>query len=128
MSRKLEIELELRIVRKCVEDAIAQGYHVSLNDGEETVVHKSTDVEKIMGAAFSTDEDYLVFYKDTGKLAGAAAHPLHEGKPQNFMDKIGWAHFIYGNVQDVLSDYSANAQTESIVRGATELAEQYNDQ
>jgi len=125
MSRKLEIELELRILRKCAEDAIAQGFFVSLNDGEETVVKKSRNIEEIMTAAFSTDEDYLYFYEKSDTLAGAAAHDSHNSEPQKFWNMIGWAYFIYGNVQDVLSDYAGNAKTDAIVKGALELGAQY---
>lgn len=110
MSRKLEIELELRIVRKCAEDAIAMGYFVSVNDGEETTVKRSKDIDVIMAACLSTDEDYLIFHaKENGEFK-----------------KLGWARFIYGNVQDVLSDYSANDITGQIVSGANTLAAQYD--
>lgn len=116
MPRKLEIELELRIVRKCAEDAIALGFTVGVNDGENTVLKRSTDIETIMKAVFSTDEDYLIFYWGTIGLPNGSK----EGA------KAGWARFIYGNVQDVLSDYSANGSTEEIVKGANALSDEYN--
>lgn len=125
MSRKLEIELETRIVRKCAEDAIAQGYAVSVNDGEETTLKKSTDITAIMAAICSTDEDYLIFHRNTGVHAGGAAHASHQGEPQTFWEKAGWARFIYGNVECVLSDYSANEATNAIVAGANALAAEY---
>ncbi len=113
--------IENRIARRVASDAIAQGFKVSVNDGEETVLHHSVDVEAIMSALGSTEEDYLYFYKDTGNLAGQSALKLHEGKPQNFHDKVGWVHLIWGNDEDLISNNSDNEITNAILAGAMSL-------
>lgn len=90
MSRKLEIELELKIAHKAIEGLLAAGYGVGVYDGEEETVKDSKDAEAIKKALFTTDEDYLIAYKDG--------------------TKAGWVWLIYGNVQDVISDYTVNLE------------------
>jgi hypothetical protein len=103
MSRELEIELELRIAMKAVRGLIASGYSVGVNDGEDTVLKCCKNPKKIKEALFSTDEDYLIAYKD--------------GK------KCGWVWLVWGNVQDVISDYSMNL--DPALKDANTYAEQY---
>jgi len=76
-----------------VKAALAAGFSVGVNDGEETVLTHCKDVETIMKALFSTDEDYLLFYR--------------EGETNHF----AWAWLIYGNGPDeVISDYTTNLE------------------
>jgi hypothetical protein len=104
MSRKLEIELEMRICEKAVEGLLAAGYAVSVNDGEETTVKNCTDKSIIMDAVFTTDEDYLLAYK--------------EG------EEDGWVRLIWGNVQDLISDYTTNL--EDAFKDANDFAASYD--
>ena len=105
MSRKLEIELEKRIFRAAVDGLLAAGWSLGLNDGEETVVKQTLDPEAIVAASFSTDEDILIAVdRKTGRNAG-------------------WVKFIYGNVEDVLSDYTTNL--EEALKPANALADTY---
>lgn len=88
------IRTEGKIFRKTVTEAIAAGYTVSLCDGEEWTVKKSTDKTAIIEAAFSTDEDILRLRRADGSA-------------------IGNLWFIYGNDgYDVISDYTASEEME----------------
>lgn len=100
---------ERAIAERLVTDAIAQGYQVSVNDGEAWVVKRSTDSKAIMAALFSTDEDYIRIRK--------------EGEDGS----VGTFTLIYGNDGwDVIADWSYSAETDAamqqIQRGASELA------
>ena len=87
---------ERAIAERLVTDAIAQGYQVSVNDGEAWVVKRSTDSKAIMAALFSTDEDYIRIRKEG-----------EEGS-------VGTFTLIYGNDGwDVIADWSYSAETEA---------------
>lgn len=105
MSRKLEIELEKRIFRAAVDDLLAAGYALGLSDGEERVVKKSLSPDEIVAAAFTTDDEELY------------AVDLKTG------EDVGWVKFIWGNVEDCLSDYTTNL--EEALKPANALAETY---
>ena len=99
---------ERAIAERLVTDAIAQGYQVSVNDGEAWVVKRSTDSKAIMAALFSTDEDYIRIRKDGEETS------------------VGTFTLIYGNDGwDVIADWSYSAETEAqmeqIQRGAALL-------
>lgn len=84
------IRTEGKIARKAAEALIAAGFTVGVNDGEETVLKRSTDMGAIVAALFSSDEDYLLAYDAAGK-------------------KVGWVYLVYGNSgYDLISDYSVN--------------------
>lgn len=105
MSRKLEKELEQRIFEKAVDALLAAGYRLTVNDGEEDVLQMSVDRKAIIEAAFSTDEDYLIVFLPNGT-------------------KRGWVRFIWGNVQDCLSDYTVNL--EEVLKPVNEFAATYD--
>lgn len=101
MRVRLERMIEKLIAKELVTRALAAGYKVSVNDGEETTLRKSTDLAKIMAAMFTTDEDTL--HIDT---------PGYKG----------WIELIYGNDgTDVIHDYSTNL--EELVAPVMELAD-----
>lgn len=90
------IEAERRMCTALVDECVDRGYVVSVSDGEEWVVKRSTDKAEIMAALFSTDEDQIVIRDMT-------------------MERVGWFRLIYGNDgHDVVSDYTANAVCEAI--------------
>ena len=88
MDRKLEIKIEMAIALKVAEALLKAGYKLGVNDGEETTVKNSDSLEKISKALFTTDQDHLLVYKD--------------GK------KFGWVFLVWGNVEDVVTDYTTN--------------------
>lgn len=71
-----------------VTHALEQGYAVSVHDGEEYVLRKSTDFAAIWQAMGSTDADTLQLYRD-GRSAG-------------------WVLLIWCNGVDVISDYTVD--------------------
>lgn len=88
MNLEKRIACEKAIARKFINSAIALGYKISVNDGENFVVSRSVDVKSIMHAMFSTDEDHLIVRTAEGKLVGSAT-------------------FIYGNDGfDVIADHT----------------------
>lgn len=95
---------EGKIVRKVIEAMLEKGFTVDLNDGEETTVRRSTSLDEVMQAAFSTDEDYLIARdKETGK-------------------RVGHVYLVYGNCgYDVVSDYSTSL--EAMMRPVNDYAD-----
>lgn len=98
--------MEHGIASVLVRDALAAGYMLAVNNGEDET-KPSADYAEIAAAMFATDEDYLVFVKD--------------GK------RKGWVRFIYGNGGwDVVSDYTTNL--EHIMGGANALSDRYSEE
>lgn len=108
--RKLEQELELRIAYLVVREALAANCLVSVFDGEEYPLKRSSDAVEIMRALCSTDEDTLLLRDANGA-------------------RLGSVLLIWGNGQDVISDYSYTpatcANVELILAKANEYAESY---
>ena len=80
---------EEKMATALVDHCLAQGWTISVHDGEASVVMRSTDRDKILGEMFATDEDILsIRDRDT---------------------RLGWFQLIYGNsAYDVVSDFSDN--------------------
>jgi hypothetical protein len=92
---------EKKIVGKLVEDLLATpGISLSVNDGEEVTINRSTDAGAIFAALASAGEDYLI------------VHQL--GKVNR------WVRLIWGNDVDVISDY--HVALEPYMTGANALA------
>jgi hypothetical protein len=90
------IKAERRMCVALVTACLARGFSVSVSDGEDWVVRRSTDKSIILEALFSTDEDVVAIYDRAGERAG-------------------WFRLIYGNDgYDVVSDFSANDVCEAI--------------
>ena len=91
---------EKRIVGKMVEDLLAAGLCLSVNDSEEIALKRSTDPAAIFAALGSTGEDYLMVHIP------------------NQRDQ--WVRLIWGNDVDVISDY--HVALEKLLTGANALA------
>jgi hypothetical protein len=96
-------EVERQIIVLLVEDCLAAGYALGVNDGEETTLVGSTDDVAIFNAMSTTDEDFLILTKGEAK---------------------GWIRLIYGNGADVISDFTTNIP-EAVLARAIELAERF---
>ena len=111
MDIKHRRSLERRIIRAVVNDALKQGYTVTVYDGQgpdALALDKSTRQADIMAAIMSTDEDLMVFHKD-GRRAGVI-------------------YFVYGNDgYDVICDHTANDATYAIIKRADEIARKAAD-
>jgi hypothetical protein len=104
MTNEHRLKLELSIVRRIVKDALARGYTVSVCDGEEWTVKRSTKLGEIIAATRTTDEDILRFRTADDAL-------------------VGTVFLVYGNEPyEVVNDYSANEATEELMKGANALA------
>lgn len=91
------IETERKMVSALVRHALANAMTVSVYDGMEWTLEKSTSYEAIFDALFTTDMDVI-------ELCAAA-----DGK------RIGSFQLIYGNDgYDVIADYTVNDTTEAI--------------
>jgi len=87
---------EGKVARKLVQQALAAGYVISVNDGEEWVVKKCADERTIMAALASTDGDTLVIRNPADKTTN------------NVGAKIAAVQLIYGNApEELIADYSA---------------------
>ncbi len=96
--------LEKLLLERCIADLLDAGFQVSVFDGEDYPIKRSTDAAAILAATRSTDEDYLYAYR-----------PLQDGV-------AGWVRFIYGNGEDAVSDYSTNL--EDVIKRTNALAEE----
>lgn len=95
--------IELAIVAAFVNQVIRAGYSISVYDGEETTVTKCRNVDLVIKAMMTSNNDFLTVYA-----------PNHE--------KQGWAEFIYGNDGfDVISDYGTGI--EFLMTDANRIAE-----
>lgn len=104
---KIACEMERQVAEKVVRSFLARGWSVSVNDGEETVLDRSTDLAAIAAAMATTDENTLFAYSADGK-------------------KCGFVWLIYGNGCDVISDYTANAKMEEALAEAQALADRFS--
>jgi hypothetical protein len=87
--------LERLIIDHLVADLLAKGALLGVNDGEETTLKHSADPVAIKAAMFTTDEDWLLVWP-------AGDH--HQ------RSNTGWVRLIYGNGEDLISDYSTNLE------------------
>lgn len=107
MSVKMRQNVERKIARRLISDALKAGYSITVNDGGEDVLKCSKHLGQILAAMFSTDEDRLFMHR--------------EDNPKYY----GWVHFVYGNDGwDVVNDYTINL--EPIMYGAEKLADLYS--
>ncbi len=94
MNVKFRQMIERRIAEEVITQALAAGFLISVEDGEEITLKKSRGKAKILEAMFTTDEDRLYFTKPGQK----------EGDS-------GWVYFVYGNDGwDVINDYTTNLE------------------
>lgn len=91
------IACERKVVRFAVRQLLAAGYSITVNNGEECPVRKSTREHSIMGAIQQCDEEWLNIW-----LTG------DEGKDV----RIGTIALVYGNSgPEVIADYSTSLET-----------------
>ena len=82
------LKAESAIAMAIVNGALSEGFTVSVNDGEEWTLKRSTDKTAIEAALFTTDEDLILLRDKAG-------------------EKAGWFRLIYGNDgYDVVNDYT----------------------
>jgi hypothetical protein len=95
---------ERRICAAVVRRALAAGYFVSVSDGELVTLRKSRDEAAIFDAMATTDADNLNIHRADGVRLGSVV-------------------LIYGNGEDVISDYSWAAATDGAAQAMDRLCE-----
>lgn len=90
---------EAKAVRKLIRVALAQDWTVSVNDGEEWTVKKSSDFNEIIAALATTGGDTLRFRDAAGNSLGSM-----------------WLVYQNGPADEVICDYSANDNMEYLFR------------
>lgn len=102
---------ERRIVGRIIDDALAAGYSLSVDYGDnDRPIKKSKDRAKILAELFACDEERIIFHGDD-------ALPVKSS---------GWALLVHGNGWCVLSDYTANLET--VLAGANKLADELDQE
>jgi hypothetical protein len=96
-------KMERQIATKIVDDALAAGYELSVdNGGDSDMVCGTTDRQAVLDTLFQTDEERLVLSKNK--------------------KHIGSVFLVYGNDGwDVVCDY--HLSIEDVMKGANELAD-----
>jgi hypothetical protein len=90
------MNIERKICSQLVREALNRDYTVSVYDGEEWPLKRSTSHRAILAAMFSTDSDTLRFHDSSGMSLGSVL-------------------LIYGNGEDVIFDHSDNPATNALV-------------
>jgi hypothetical protein len=95
----MSIAQEKTAAGRIIDRALAKGWLISVNDGEEWVVKKSVKRKQIMDALQSTDSDTLMIRKPDGT-------------------KVGTIFLVWGNSpEEVVCDNSDNAEINALVDG-----------
>jgi hypothetical protein len=82
------MKLERHVISAFVRSALAGGYLITINNGEDCPVKRSTSYRAIMRNIMQTDEEHLIVRNAAG-------------------ERVGWVFLVYGNDGwDVISDYS----------------------
>jgi hypothetical protein len=87
---------EAKAARSLVNLILKKGYQVSVNDGCEWVLRRSTSLQDILSVLCTTSEDHLILRDASG-------------------EKVGVFYLVWGNSgEELVCDYSANAVMEGI--------------
>lgn len=87
--------LQEQIITALIAAIFAGGYSITLNDGDDDVLHKSFDADRIIKNMNSTEADIFKVY--------------------NQDQYIGFILLIPGNGDDIVSNHSGNEIIENIV-------------
>lgn len=101
---KLFNKIEARIVRAIVSDALKLGFSVSVYDGEEFAIERSTDRSKILAECAATDTDHLYFT------------PVGQTKA------TGMVWIIYGEGETCVTDWTDTPEVNAILKRANKIA------
>lgn len=101
------ISVKTQIIKATIAALLADGYMLAVDDGGEIALQKTQDPDAILAAMRTTDEDYLIVYRQ-----GYGSR------------REGWVRFIYGNGEtDVINDYTVNL--EPVMVKIMELIDEY---
>jgi hypothetical protein len=106
MTNERRMKIERQIAKRTIKEAFADGYKLGVFDGEELTLADCADASKVFAAMFTTDEDWLRFYRD--------------GK------HVATVYFVYGNDgYDVIADY--HVSLDSLMARVQILADKLED-
>lgn len=89
---------EQTIARQLVKAGLDEGLAISVHDGESYALKRSNSQAAIEAAMASTDEDRLYFWRGD--------------------NCVGWIWLIYGNGEDLISDYTDNQAMNALAERA----------
>lgn len=102
------VNIEDQIIKATIKALVAEGFLLSVNDGEETTVRRSFNEAAIFEAMKTTDEDYILVFE----VGGAK--------------QLGWIRFIYGNDDtEVINDYAISL--EPVMFEINTMIDRYED-
>jgi hypothetical protein len=114
--------LELRVVENLVDRFLGQGFFVSVNDGERTVVVNARNTHDVVAHMRTTGEDLLVIRR----CDNVNAVPV-----DRTFTKVGSIYLVYGNApHEVVADYTTGRDLvfDGIMEAHAEWAEaQFED-
>lgn len=90
---------EARAARKLIRAALAEGWTISVNDGEETTVSRSSREREILDAMCTTGEDILTIHLPARGKTG------------------GCFYLVYGNAEngeELIADYTDNENCQRL--------------
>lgn len=92
---------EAVVARRLVRKALEAGYSLSVHDGTETTVRKSTDRMTVLKAMATTGQDYLIVYSAEGI-------------------RLGSLMLVYqsGPGDELIADYTDNEEMDLLYRQA----------
>lgn len=91
--------IERSIARRLIRHILAQGFVVSVCDGEETTVSKSRDERGILAALATAEIDVVSAYDNAGSF-------------------VACFYLIWGNDEDLISDYTDTPAADAIAAAA----------
>jgi hypothetical protein len=90
------MRLEKRMTSALIKACLKRGFSVTIDNGEDKPIEKSTSYRAIINEMWQTDEEHVLIYDATGK-------------------RMGWFFLVYGNSGwDLVSDYSVTNACEAI--------------
>lgn len=97
-----------KMATRLVDEALRRGYTISVNDGEEWTVKRSTVRAEILAAMGSTEMDVIKVREK----------PAEEGDVAKF---VGCFDLVWNNDPgDTIADHTANAECESLYAHAAQ--------
>lgn len=81
-------DIEREIAERLIDKVLADGHVVSVHEGEDWAIRESMDRDAILASMASTDADKVYIWKDG--------------------ERKGWFWLIYGNGNDLISDFVSN--------------------
>jgi hypothetical protein len=94
--REYHSDDEARAAHRLIRLLVKRNYSVSVNDGAEWVLKRSTSIPAILSAMGTTSEDHLIIRDPSGEIAG-------------------WFNILWGNSgEELIADHSGNEICESL--------------